>query len=147
LVPAHIGLTGKLRILQAFVVTNTSLNKQVIAQRKMLGGTIKYSKLKDKFELERGNREKEYTSYATFRAALDEYGPDGGGAKHCSQVEWDLYLKPGTAFDIICRRYYEIEVFKPMKMVLITHKSDKWKLKRIEAVPHREEMRILWSEA
>jgi hypothetical protein len=36
-VPAHIGLTGKLKMLQAFVVTNTSLNKQVVDPAEYVG--------------------------------------------------------------------------------------------------------------
>ena len=65
--------------------------------------------------------------------------------KTCEQAEWDLYLKPGTAFDITCRRYYE--VFRGMNIMLITHKSDRNKLKRIEGHPPGEKMRVLWSEA
>jgi hypothetical protein len=34
-----------------------------------------------------------------------------------------------------------------MEMLIITHKSDKNKLKRIEATPQGEKMRIVWSEA
>ena len=56
---------------------------------------------------------------------------------------WNLYLKPDTAFDITCRHYFE--VFRPITMMLIGHKSDSSKLKRIETHPDREKMRIIWT--
>jgi len=40
-----------------------------------------------------------------------------------------------------CRTYFD--VFPGMEMLIITHKSAKNKLKRIEAKPQRERMRII----
>lgn len=44
-----------------------------------------------------------------------------------------------------CRTYFD--VFPGMEMLIITHESDKDKLKRTEAKPQLERMRIIWSEA
>jgi hypothetical protein len=144
--PAHIGFADKIKLGASFIAMNILQDKHTKAARRFKGHHL--SVLLKHQEKARSDRERVCISYTMLRDDLDKFDPDYQGRTNftpCSQVEWDLYLKPGTAFDITCRRYWE--VFRNVEMTLIMHKSDKMSLKRIEAKPEREAMRILWSDA
>lgn len=148
--PAHIGFADYLRLGAKFVVSNTSLNAKFRHARELAGGHITMGRLQSGLEKKRKKRETNCDTYEKFRTQLDTYAPDHEVGRNMintrtvDPAEWDLYLKPGTAFDINCRRYFE--VFRGMRMMLIGHKSDPNRLKRIEAHPAGEHMRILWSD-
>jgi hypothetical protein len=148
--PAHIGIADHLRLGAKFVVANISLHEKFRQAREMGGGHVSMKRLKAGLERDRAKREYNCQSYAELRELLNSFDPNKVVARDrinhrtCDQAEWDLYLKADTAFDSTLRRYFEI--FRGMRMLLITHKSDSNKLKRIEAHPPGERMRVLWSE-
>jgi hypothetical protein len=145
-----MGIGDALRTGAGVLVANLSLSKKAKKLREMKG-VVPVSMLWDQALASRNRREHRFDRYQSFRDFLDTYGPDRVVARDqintrwCDPNEWELYLKPGTGFDITCRTYFE--VFPRMEMLIITHKSDKNKLKRIEATPQGEKMRIIWSEA
>jgi hypothetical protein len=148
--PAHIGVADYLRLGAKFVVANVGMSEDLRYARQLHGGHISMKKLQLGLETKRRKREQNCQSYDHFRAQLDMYDPnlDVGreqiNNRSVDEAEWDLYLKPVTAFDINCRRHFE--VFRGMRMMLIGHKSDPNRLKRIEAHPPGERMRILWTD-
>ncbi|MBV9836255.1 MAG: hypothetical protein JO055_17685 [Alphaproteobacteria bacterium] len=148
--PAHIGIGGNLKTGVKFVVASLAPTARMRHARQMVGNRM-LQRLQEQAQMKKHDRETECTSYGGFRYYLDHFDPNyvakpgEQNARYSEQSEWDLYLAQGTAFDITCRRYFEI--FRGMKMVLITHKSDTNKLKRIEAYPAGEKMRVLWTSA
>lgn len=148
--PAHIGIADRLKLGAKFIVANTSRNEKFSLAREMGGGKISMKTLKAGLERDRSRREFTCQSHEQLRELLDTHGPgrvvarDRINRRSCDQAEWDLYLKPDTPFDSLCRHYFEI--FRGLRMMVITHKSDSNKLKRIEAHPPGERMRVLWSE-
>jgi hypothetical protein len=144
--PAHIGFADKVKLGVSFLAMNLRTDKLTKAARRVNGHHL--SVLQKVQERVRASREIECKSYAALRGELDKFDPDYNDRTTytpCSQLEWDLYLQPGTAFDITCQRYWE--VFRKVDVTLIMHKKDRLSLKRIEATPEREAMRVLWSDA
>jgi hypothetical protein len=144
--PAHLGFADKVRLGVNFLAMNLRQDKITRNARRLKGHHL--SVLKRGQERIRVSREVNCDTYASLLGTLDMFDPDYDDRTQytpCSQIEWDLYLQPGTAFDIICERYWE--VFRKVQMTLIMHKSDRHKLKRIECKPEGEAMRILWSDA
>jgi len=143
--PAHIGFADNLKLGINFILANTMQNKTWKAARRMKGHH--WSVLVNRQETGRKSREKLCRSYNDLRRELDKCDPetDRNTNVWCGEAEWELYLKPGTAFDITCRHYWE--VFRECEMTLITHKGDRTKLKRIEAKPQGERMRVIWTDA
>jgi hypothetical protein len=144
--PAHLGFADKVRLGVNFLAMNLRQDKHTKAARRMKGHHL--SALMRGQERNRVAREVRCDTYASLRSTLDMFDPDYDDRTQytpCSQIEWDLYLQPGTYFDITCARHWE--VFRNVEMTLIMHKSDRTKLKRIECKPEREAMRILWSDA
>lgn len=148
--PAHMGIGDVLRTGMGFLVANLSQSAKS-KQLRTMKGMITVDMVWGNAKAGRDRREHSFQSYDAFRNYIDTYGPDVVvpqgqiNTRSCDPSEWELYLKPDTGFDVICRTYFE--VFRRMEMIVITHKSDKNKLKRIEAKPHGEKMRIIWSEA
>ena len=144
--PAHIGFADKVRLGVNFLAMNMRQDKTTRTARRFKGHHL--SVLMRAQERIRASREVACDTYASLRGTLDTFDPNYEGRTQytaCSQTEWDLYLRPGTAFDITCERYWA--VFRNVEMLLIMHKGDRTKLKRIECTPAGEAMRILWSDA
>ena len=150
--PAHIGVMGNLKMGLGFIAMNMSLAEGAKRTREGHGGHVAFKAIKHNFKLARDRREMAFTDYESFRRRLNLYDPHRvlrAGEVNMLKVdetEWDLYLKPDTAFDINCRRYFE--VFRNMTITLVGHKGkgEASSLKRIEAHPQGERMRILWSD-
>ncbi len=108
--------------------------------------------LEKRMENNRDKREDTVTTYDSFRQQLDRYDPalaEGNRARiYSNQEEWDLYLKPDSIFDrqmrILFSEHKERRV--DFKVMLIRHKKDMLKLKRIEGIAFGE-VTILWSDA
>ena len=165
--PAHIGLKEKLQIAWTFVMFNTSQdknarnlrNQRVLHQKakfKELGrddnevNRAKYLPIKyieRRFEDRRRRRQDEINSYGEFRRMLNGYDPHIGRGQTSDQTEWDLYLKPSTEFDRTCEEAFAAHYDTGFKMMLITHRSDVNKLKRIEAIFASGKIEYLWTDA
>ena len=150
--PAHIGFTGRLKILAGVIVANMSQSAKARKGREMSGGLISYKMISDVSERVRNQRMDEYVTYNTFRTALNRYDPDRArergqiDKRSVTRTEWDMYLQPGTVFDQTCKQAYDANQGR-LKMMLITHKSNLNALKRIEAIVNNGKPDIIWSDA
>ena len=162
--PAHLGLKEKLEIAGNFLIFNISQHplakrerenrvarKELdLREQRLWTGVnnrkeyvpIKY--IRRRYELRREQRELEYEEYSDFRHSLDGYSPEHRG---CSETEWQLYLHRGSAFDQSCEEAFAKHFDTGFKMMLITHKSTRNKLKRIEAIFGSGKVEILWTDA
>ena len=175
--PAHLGFMGRVNALRAFFHLNLSQSGEArtvrnrhkseeALRRKRGGGDGKVKSgfvtpgfaehaMRDWYK----KRESEYKFYSIFRSALDRYNPgralERGERRdttvRCDEREWDLYLKPDTAFDQNCLQYFEDHKGDPgFKVLLIRHKgtrADMLWLKRIEGVHGSGKVDILWTDA
>ena len=169
--PAHIGAFEKLKLFSFFVYGNIGQTRHakdlrikrvttrnvanVIARNQGVEEDLSNNRaayLPWKYVSELGQskvsaREHRYMSYGVFRSYLDKLDPAlprGELDWHTDPREWDLYLRPGTEFDGRCQLYFEA---KRGPMLVITHKSDRSKPKRIEALPKDGAPVVLWTDA
>lgn len=166
--PAHIGTWTKLKLFGACVAKNLdprdsakiAREKRVDAkelrlhQEKRRGDANNRAEyLPYKYVLDTAmvvaqrRREKTFFLYDVLRAYLDNLDPAKpytDGALYTDRKEWDLYLRPGTQFDWLLKVYFASKLGQVM---VIVHKSDRLKVKRIEAHPRNGEVVILWSDA
>ena len=165
--PAHIGAFSKLKLFGAFLKVNLDprdeskiLREQRVAARNLRNqhaGTpdagnnrteyVPWKYVMEFAEEARSKREVHFRSYNRFREFLDKLDPARPyveGNRYTDQTEWNLYLRPGTEFDGQCQLYLEAA---RGDLLAIFHRSDRSKLKRIEAVPTDGKMVILWSDA
>ncbi|HZY58746.1 MAG TPA: hypothetical protein VFE56_03215 [Candidatus Binataceae bacterium] len=167
--PAHLGFADKLNMFAAFMTVNLSQSEgaqearrlrvsqgDAARERQGLEATsnraayVPWKKVKGSFEHYRGRREFPVRDYGDFRRLLNNYNPDqqvNRTGLHSDQNEWDLYLRPGTAFDQNCQAIFEGQRGTGFKAVLIVHKSEREKLKRIEGVFPSGRVVIWWSDA
>jgi hypothetical protein len=154
--PAHIGFADVLRTGLKFIVANFSQSEQFRRVRKMRKrkngtGIISPGYLWQGVEDRRDRREHTFEAYDPFRTYVDTFDPNRVVARDqinnrtCDPTEWELYLKPGTEFDLVCEQCFDD--FPGMQMRVITHKSNVNKLKRIELKRQGHRTRIMWSDA
>jgi hypothetical protein len=93
-------------------------------------------------------RELKCNTYEQFRTERNKFNPNQhDGHYYCTHVEWIMYLQPDSIFDGLCRECFDKHYDTDFYMLLITHKSDHSKLKRIEAILASGKVVILWSDA
>jgi hypothetical protein len=154
--PAHLGFADVLKTGLRFIVANASQSDKFRRSRKMRKrkngtGIISPGYLWESAEKKRDRREHRFASYDPFRTYLDTYDPskvvrrDQIDNRTCDRAEWELYLQPDTEFDRVCEQYFDD--YPGLEMIVITHKSDVNRLKRIELKRQGHRTRILWSEA
>src|SRR5262245_19247621 len=165
--PEHIGAFSKLKVFGQFLMVNLGQSRKMRDLRKKrlttknirnrLNGTpdapnnrAKYVPWKHIMQVEKDHLkkfEREYEYYEMFREFLDRADPAQPrieGRVYTDQREWDLCLQPGTPFDELVQQYFES---RRGKLLVIFHKREFPKLKRIEAIPKDEEPVIIWSDA
>ena len=174
--PAHVGFADKFRMFGSFVAVNLSQSEGARAARKNRVGTgnagrlvrgigdnasrrapyVAWKKVEAAIEhRSHSQRELACSDYIMFRGLLNQFGPghdvfDNHGNRlnrYADQNEWDLYLRPGTAFDQNCEQIFAGQEGTGFKVICITHKSDVQKLKRIEGVFPSGRVVIWWSDA
>jgi hypothetical protein len=154
--PAHIGFADVLKTGLRFIVANAAQTDKFRRARKMRKrkngtGIISPGYLWQGVEAKRDRREHRFQAYDPYRAYLDTYDPDQVvqrdqiNERTCERTEWELYLQPGTEFDQVCEEYFA--EYPGLEMIVITHKSNVNKLKRIEMKRQGHRTKILWSEA
>lgn len=169
--PAHIGLVDSLRYGVGYLDQKTQVTRKgwQISQHCKVEG-FSHAGIADVARLaqdRRSRREQDCPDFAAYRTAMNNLDPKGkAGAdlftvrkftRDVKQVdtnpnegqlkwfrnEWDLYLKPGTAFDQIVQGFFH----SGWTVTLIMHKAPRAKqLKRIEGTkPGARFPKLLWS--
>jgi hypothetical protein len=144
-----MGLGDLVKVPFAFLAINLSPRQH--ARRARQNGIITPAAIWHAFTQRRARRERSFTTYATWRARMDDYDPllqanqGPHGLNVVAQAEWNLYLAPGTAFDGLINTIFANN--PGLTVTLIVHKSDMNRLKRIEAQPAGGQVAILWSDA
>src|SRR6185312_5899783 len=130
--PAHIGIREKLLKYTGFIWLNVAQNESGrtarngrVAKKNVLvhdgrathnhrAAYLSWGKYSEAFDDGMAKREAKFTDYVTFRRYLDSYNPNKPNyylaenvRPTCDRNEWDLYLKPGTAFDNFCQQYFD----------------------------------------
>ena len=142
--PAHLGFADKLNMFAAFMTVNLSQSEGARAARQNRVGTgnagryvqglegnnsnraayVAWKKVEVGFEHMRGRREFPIQDYGNFQRLLDNYNPDqqvNRTGLYSDQNEWNLYLRPGTAFDQNCQAIFEGQRGTAFKAV--THRA------------------------
>jgi hypothetical protein len=150
--PAHIGFSGNMKIFfRAVQLAFDPRTQQHMRTRRVRGiDTSPIDIAKGQYDRAQHNkRERAALSYGAFRSYLDKFhgdNPEGNFHKWCEDTEWDLYLKPDTAFDQTVLAMFDDG--GGMNVLFIFEKSDHTKLKRIEAAwSEVRGHRILWTAA
>jgi hypothetical protein len=170
--PAHHSIKDKIDMLWAVVGVNLSPTQKGrnARNRRVIHGQLKnqamglglqtnrkpYVPWKDIVnhkQVTLSQRERTFTDYSQFRNFLNEFNPydegnDGVYGWKCYHVEWIMYLKPDSIFDQQCQQLFDVHYgTEGFKMMVIMHKSDRARIKRIEAISRTGKVDILWSDA
>jgi len=167
--PAHIGVGELLKLPFALLSMNLGRHKSARAARRLNGGLLSLSQLYRQRRAHRALREHPMPSYDAWRDWMDRYDPDDPNntrprgfdpdwepSAFVPRTEWTLYLRPDTPFDRMVRMMFDHHNAPPedgqpprppLVVTFIDHKSNRRRLKRIEAQVGTGPVAILWSDA
>jgi hypothetical protein len=135
--PAHLGVKNRLKLPPALIVGKL----QNLLQR-VPGGDVTWNDLKTLQEHNRLARENPSSSLSSYRNDVAKYGPNGQCTK-VSPADWNTYLGPNGLVDKLVEMSFEFD--KASKVTLITRKSSRSELKRVELTWSTGRIETIWA--
>ena len=135
--PAHLGVKNRLKLPPALIVGN--LQNLV---RRVPGGEVTWSTLKTIQEHNRLARENPCSGLQSYRNDVAKYGPNGEYTK-VSPADWNTYLGPNGMVDKLVEMSFDFD--KASKVTLITRKSSRSELKRVELTWSTGRIETIWA--
>jgi hypothetical protein len=136
--PAHLGTKDRLKLPAALIAVKL---RNLVERRQIVDGTS-YSFLQRMQEHTRQGRENRCTSLSAYRQAVEDYGPNGHATK-VSATDWSRYLGPDGYVDSLVEATFDYGTAR--SVTLITRKSARTELKRIELTRDNGNVEIIWT--
>jgi hypothetical protein len=136
--PAHLGMKDRLKLPAALIAVKL---RNLVERRQIVNGTS-YGDLQRIQDHNRQGREVRCTSLSTYRLAVAVYGPNGH-ATRVSATDWSRYLGPDGYVDSLVEASFDLDTAR--SVTLITRKSARSELKRIELTRDNGNVEIIWT--
>jgi hypothetical protein len=136
--PAHVGIKSRLKLPSMLIALKL---RNLVERRQIVNGTS-YSYLQRLQENNRQRREDRCASLSAYRIAVAIYGPNGHQTK-VSTTDWSRYLGPGGYVDSLIEASFDYDTARAV--TLITRKSARSELKRIELTRDNGNVEIIWT--